>query len=474
MESRSRIAVVLVVVASVLAFASLFAVWLNRQVLDTDNWTATSSELLADPLIRDQVAVYLVDELYANVDVTEEIRTALPDRFKPLAGPAAGGLRNLAERAADDILARPRAQQAWESANREAHLLLLKVLDGGGPAVSTEGGAVVLDLKSLLAQLADRVGIGGRLSAALPAGAAQITVMRSDQLSAAQDLSKVARGLPVLLVGLSLALFGIALAVAPARRRKTVRGYGAGLIVAGVAALVAESLAGQVLVDSLARTAAAEPVVERVWSIVTPLLHEATVATIGYGGVMVLGAWLAGPTRAATAVRRALAPYLRTPALAYAGLAVLLAAVVLWWAPTPATRNPATAALLVALVALGFEGLRRKTAREHPDASREAALAAHHDHLRRAGRRVRDGWGRVGTEVDAVTHHAPGGLRTVQHAPAAAYETRLDGLERLTRLRDSGTLGDDEFEVEKARLLAATVPEPVENGVATAEAPPAS
>ena len=59
-----------------------------------------------------------------------------------------------------------------------------------------------------------------------------------------------------------------------------------------------------------------------------------------------------------------LAPYLREPLIAYAGLAVVLAVVLFWWAPTPATRNPATAVLLVALVALGFEGLRRKAARE--------------------------------------------------------------------------------------------------------------
>jgi uncharacterized membrane protein YqjE len=406
MRSRSRIAVVLVVTASVLAFASIFALWLNRQVLNTDNWTATSSELLADPVIRDQVAVYLVDQLYANVDVTEEIRTALPERFKPLAGPAAGGLRNLAERAADELLARPRAQQAWENANRQAHLMLLKVLDGGGPSVSTEGGVVVLDLKSLLAQLADRVGIGGRLSAALPAGAAQITIMRSDQLAAAQDGAKVARGLPILLIGLSLALFGLALVIAPARRRKTVRGYGAGLIVAGIAALVAESLAGQALTDSLASTAATEPVVEHVWSIVTPLLHEATVAAIGYGVVLVLGAWLAGPTRTATAIRRALAPYLREPAIAYAGLAVLLAVVILWWAPTPATRNPATAALLVALMALGFEGLRRLTAREHPHASREAATEAHRDRLRRAVQYLRESWD--GRSASVRPRAAPG------------------------------------------------------------------
>jgi hypothetical protein len=40
---------------------------------------------------------------------------------------------------------------------------------------------------------------------------------------------------------------------------------------------------------------------------------------------------------------------------------VLLGVGILWWAPTPAKRNPITALLL----AIGFEGLRRKTAPRH-------------------------------------------------------------------------------------------------------------
>jgi hypothetical protein len=80
----------------VLAFAAILAVWANRQVLNTDNWTRTSTQLLEDRVIRDQLAIYLVDQMYASVDVPGELGGALPERLQPLAAPIAGGLRQLA------------------------------------------------------------------------------------------------------------------------------------------------------------------------------------------------------------------------------------------------------------------------------------------------------------------------------------------------------------------------------------------
>jgi predicted anti-sigma-YlaC factor YlaD len=103
-----------------------------------------------------------------------------------------------------------------------------------------------------------------------------------------------------------------------------------------------------------------------VWDIYDTLLAEAATATIGYGLVLVGGAWLAGTTKWAVATRRALAPYLLKPAIAYGALAAIVLVVIVWWAPTPATRNPATAVLLTGMLALGLEGLRRRTAREFP------------------------------------------------------------------------------------------------------------
>jgi hypothetical protein len=357
---------VLVIAASVVAFAALLAVWVDRQVLDTENWTSASSEMLEIPAVRSRTAELLADRAYEVSDIEGLLRSALPERAQPLAAPVAGLLRDRLEKRANEALARPEVQQLWEDANRAAHGRLLEVLENGGP--------VTLDLHALLVAVERRAGIGGRVAERVPAGAATVTILRSDQLDTARTVTRVLGALPIILVALSLALAGAAIGWSAGQRRRLVRGYGIGLVAAGALALGATAWIGDGLVASLAQTAEGVTVVEGVLSIYTSLLVEAAVATIGYGLVVVLGAWLAGPTRWAVAVRRALAPYLRAPELAYGALAVLVGVVFLWWAPTPATRNPATALVLIALLVLGLEALRRQTAREFPP--EEAAPAA--------------------------------------------------------------------------------------------------
>src|SRR5918997_1866609 len=306
---RRPLGIALVALASVLAYVAILAIWADRQVLNTDHWTRASSEMLERPVVRARVAAFLVDELYANVDIQAEIRNALPERAQPLAGPAAGALRNFAERGANEILARPRAQEAWEDANRTAHELLIKALEGGGPILSTTGGAVVLDLKALLAELSERTGVGGRVADRLPADAAQIEVLQSDELELAQTAYTAVGVLPIVLVVLSLALFGLALALAPGWRRQATRGYGIGLVAAGAAALASASYGGDAIVESLVATPAGLPAARAVWALQSALLLQAAGAAIGYGLALIIGVWIPGPTRPATAPPRGAAPY---------------------------------------------------------------------------------------------------------------------------------------------------------------------
>ena len=128
-----------------------------------------------------------------------------------------------------------------------------------------------------------------------------------------QDLLKVIKGLPFVLVALSLLLFGAALLVSPGWRRQALRAYGIGFVIAGAAALITQDQAGIALVKALANTAAVEPSIAATWTISTTLLVQAAWATIGYGVFMILAALLAGPSRPMVGLRRAVAPYATHP-----------------------------------------------------------------------------------------------------------------------------------------------------------------
>jgi hypothetical protein len=432
-RGRRRLPLALVVLATLLAFLAIFAVWANRQLLDTDNWTETSSELLEHEEIREQISVFLVDELYANVDVEALLQQVFPPRADPLAGAAAGALRPAAQEGARELLGRPRPQKLWEEANRRAHERLLDVVEGGGDTVSTSGGDVTLDLKSLLDSTANRLGVSGAIQARIPEDAAELQILHSDELELSQDLVKLLKALAIVLVVLALGLYALAVYLAVGRRRETLRACGIGLVVAGAAALLARSLAGNAVVDALTSAESVKPAVEATWSIGTSLLVEAATATIAYGVVIVVAAWIAGPAGWAIGTRQALAPYLREPRYAYGTLAVIVL-LLLAWGPTPALRKFWPALLLIGLLVAGVEALRRQTAREYPDAS-----------LEESGWRIRERLAAVGERVRGGGERFPRG-----------HGGTLDELERLAMLRDSGVLDASEFEREKARILGTT------------------
>src|SRR3954447_15105705 len=147
----------LLVAATILAVAGIFAVFANRQVLNADNWANTSSALLDEPAVRTQISNFLVDSIYANVNVQSEISGALPPRLKRLAGPAANGLQSLAESRTQKLLARPRVQEAWKVANRLTAQQFINIAKDDSRAITTSGDAVVLDLRVVLLDLVKRL-----------------------------------------------------------------------------------------------------------------------------------------------------------------------------------------------------------------------------------------------------------------------------------------------------------------------------
>lgn len=203
-SGHPRIVAALLVVATLIAFLAIFSIWVNRQALDTDNWVSTSGKVLQDEAVQARLSNYLAEQLFDNVDVQAELEATLPPRLAPLAGPSAGALHQLAPQVAQRALSSPPFESLWSNANRRAHETLLKIVDGGGSTVSTSGGEVVLDLNSLLTQVG--VQLGGNLASKVPPDAGKLTILKSDQLSTAQDIVGLIRHLPIVLTLLAIAL----------------------------------------------------------------------------------------------------------------------------------------------------------------------------------------------------------------------------------------------------------------------------
>jgi hypothetical protein len=425
-----RTSLALVVLGSLVLFLGAFAVWAARQALSTDDWVETSEELIADAEIQAAVEDFMVNALFDNVDVKGELEGVLPPRLKPLAGPAASGLRELANRVAQRAVESPRLQALWSDANRAAHEQLIVVIEGGGDALSTEGGEVTLDLATLIEQVASQLGID--VSGKLPESIGEVEIIKSDELAAAQDGADLLKKASYGLILLALLIYAVAIWLARGRRRETVRAIGFGWIVVGIAVLVARELAGGAIVDALASTASVEPAIERTWAIGTSLLAASAAALVGYGVVAVLGASLAGPTGVATSIRRDLAPLFGNPVAAYSLLLVIVLLVFLW-APTEGTQRLAPSLVLLVLTVAGFEGLRRKTVADFPDETWQSA-----------GTR----WRERTAGIRGAVSSRRGDSRTKR-----AEDDRIAQLERLKELRESGILDDDELAAEKRRIL---------------------
>ena len=361
---RSWVPWAIVVLAAVIALVAALNVWVKRQALSTDNWTNASAKLLEDERIRSAISIYLVNQLYANVNVSQELQQELPPAVKPLAPQIALGLQQVAIRATDTLLARPRIQQLWKNANRRAHQLLIALLDGKHNVLQSSGGNVVLNLQPILQQLEQQTGLGSRLQGKLPPDAGKITILKGNQLGAARKSVKVIRVLSYFLIFLVIALYALAMYLSR-DRRKILLGAGVSILLVGLLILVVRRFAGNYLVDQLTNNPNAKSAVTATWAVGTELLRNVGENAIVYGLVVIFAAWIAGPSRPATWCRRVSAPTVREHPVVLYGAVTLVLIIVLLAGPTDGQRVYPLL-FLFALAYVGTEWLRRQMIHEFP------------------------------------------------------------------------------------------------------------
>jgi hypothetical protein len=372
--------------------------------------------------VQSAIADYSINQLYENVNVSQALEQRLPKNLKPLAAPLAGALAQPATQGVEFLLKRPRVQQLFVNSSAIAHQKLVNVLeDKTGYGISTGNGDVTLNLHQFIVDVGTQLGLPSDALAKLPNKAGTVTLMKSDQLAAAQTGVKSVRVLSAWLLVAVLVLYGLAIYLAPGIRRATLRNEGFGFVIVGVLVLVIRNLLGNYVTSSLA-SPGYEPATHRLWLIGTSILGQIGAAVILYGAVAVLGAIYAGPTSVATDLRRRVSPVLNNHQGYVWGAVGFVYLLLVLWGGTHALRTWWGILLLGGLIAAGVFALRRQSLQEFP---LEAAVA---------------------TATTGPVH--PGGEPPHPPAPRSPAEE----IARLQELHDSGAITDDEFERAKNAL----------------------
>ena len=440
-SSRPRLRLVaiwlLIVLASVLAFGTAANVWVKRQILSTPAWVDASTKILEDPAVQSALATYVVDQIYENVDVQEEVAAQLPDNWEGLAGPIASGIRQPATTLVERLLGTSQVQSVWREVNEQAHRTLVAILEDRTPILSTSNGQVSLDLGDFIRTLAADVGLPSSAVNLIPDDAGRIQLFESSELRAMQRAVSVINWMSTILLVVILGMYALAIYLARGARRRTVRNIGWSLAVVGVVILILRRVTGNV-VTSIVSDPDYSPAAKAVYAVASQLLGEIAWGVTFYGIAVVLGMTLLGPTTAAVAIRRFVAPVTNLPAKVFWTGAAVLFLLALWWNPTPTLGSWIAVLISLVLYVVGLELLRRRNRRDFPDAQLQIDTEAAQQRAVAIATSVRD---RVRTMAESRRSRRGG-------------EDPVERLQRLQDLHERGVLDDEEFKAAKAKFLA--------------------
>lgn len=325
---RRAFAVVLVVVFAILLPVTILATWAHRTVVNTDAYVATITPIAANPTVQAAVSRQVTNEIYAALNPQQTIASALPPKAAKLAGPLSNGVKGYLQDGINKILASPKFQHLWVTANQFSHAQLITVLQGNSKALQASNGQVVLNLVPLLnaalkdiqtrasallgknitlptisgtsIPAADCHKIATAIRRPLPPTCGQIPLFPASTLANAQRAFRAFNGIVLLLLIITPLVFIAALGASLRRRRTLLQ-----LTIAGMLGLIVLRRVTYWLQSDL--TAHAKPANQAALSVITgQVLHGLFTVTVWFliGGLIVaVLALLSGPYRWAVAFR---------------------------------------------------------------------------------------------------------------------------------------------------------------------------
>lgn len=257
--TRGFFAIVLVVFATIFGFFALGANWAERQALDTESWVSTSSELLADDAIRDEIARQIVESVPEEAPPGTEAKVA-------------------------ELLGSEEVEGLWEAANVNVHSLLVAVVDESA-AAGQLGVDPAEELDLDLTAIRER--IGSQLGADLSAAPESLTleVFTADELDTLRGAGDLVSATSIISLLITIALYVMALLIAPPPRRGAILAIAISLLVIGAGTLTVRGAGARAAGEELGGSQSSQEAIEKAALIGTGQLADISVILIVIGSV---------------------------------------------------------------------------------------------------------------------------------------------------------------------------------------------
>ncbi len=286
-------AVALFVLAGLCASFSVASFWSLNELLDEDTWASTSKALVDNPIVQQDVARTIAEQVVSAADVKNRIDAALPFKI--------GGLSTSITETATDLITQATVQvvktdafvAVWDAATRAAHDEFIRAVDGKERFTTIGSNGLYLDLGSSLTEVRrylDDQGITWLDGVDLGSIDVRVLLLDAPGLDLVRRMVEVMRVLVIILPTLAVISLGIGLLLS-FRPFRALVWIGSGVIAGSLAIMVIEQMAKGSTVDELTGgvlgRASAEVIVDHVSSSLDRML----LLVLG-GGVLLIAAGL--------------------------------------------------------------------------------------------------------------------------------------------------------------------------------------
>lgn len=129
---RRTAIVLLVVLTAVFINLSIVALYVRRNIVNTDVWVSKTTQIIQTPSVRQDISNSLAQTIFEKTDARQNIKEFLPDRVAPLAYPLTNTLQSYTAQEINKIIASDQFVQFWQNASKSAHSGIIQSLENAG------------------------------------------------------------------------------------------------------------------------------------------------------------------------------------------------------------------------------------------------------------------------------------------------------------------------------------------------------